>query len=88
MTAIFTIFLTQFVSPIPIVVGIAAAFISRAWWHVIVTAFVAALIGEYLSRISSSDHIFSAQIFAMGVFASGLWAAWFFWIRQTRLKGE
>ncbi len=88
MTSIFTIFLAQFISPIPIVVGIAAAFVSRAWWNVGVTAVTATLIGEYFTRMENPEHSFSPLVFATGVLAAAIWAAWFYWIRLTRKKGE
>ena len=86
MSAIFTMFLAQFVAPIPIAVGIAGAFVSRSWWHVLITALVAASIGEVFLHMTKADHSFTPLAFMIGVVAAGLWAAWFYWIRQAKLE--
>lgn len=88
MSAVFAIFLTQFIAPIPIIVGIAGAFVSRAWWHVLITAFVAALTSEIFLHIAKTDHSFTLLAFLIAVLAAGLWAAWFYWIRLAKLKNE
>ena len=88
MSAVFAMFLAQFVAPIPIAVGIAGAFVARAWWHVLITAVVAASIGEVYVRMTKVDHSFSALGFPLGVVAAGLWAAWFYWLRLARLQNK
>lgn len=88
MSAVFTMFLAKFVAPIPIAVGIAGAFFSRSWWHVLATAVVAASITEVFLRTTEVDHSFNLLAFLIGVFAAGLWAAWFYWIRLSRLNNK
>ena len=88
MSAVFAMFLTQFVAPIPIAVGIAGAFASRSWWHVCITALAAATITEIALRATKVDHSFNLLFFLIGVVAAGLWAAWFYWIRLTRSKSQ
>jgi len=88
MSAVFAMFLAKFVAPIPIAVGIAGAFVSRAWWHVFITALVAALLGEVFLRMTKVDHSFNPLAFLIGVVAAGLWAAWFYWIRLAKLKNK
>ena len=88
MSAVFAIFLAKFVAPIPIAVGIAGAFVSRSWWHVFITALVAAAIDEIFLRMAKLDHSFDLLAFLIGLVAAGLWAAWFYWIRLARLKNE
>ena len=88
MSAVFAMFLAQFIAPIPIAVGIAGAFVSRSWWHVLITALVAASIGEIFLRVTKVDHRFDPLASLIGVVAAGLWAAWFYWIRLARLKNK
>ena len=88
MSAVFAIFLAKFVAPIPIAVGIAGAFFSRSWWHVFVTALVAATIDEIFLRMAKLEHSIDLLAFLIGVIASGLWAAWFYWIRLTKLQNK
>ncbi len=88
MSAVFTIFLAKFVAPIPIVVGIVGAYVSRSWWHVLITAFAAASISEIFLRMTMADHSFTPLAFIIGVVAAGLWAAWFYWLRLAKLKGK
>lgn len=88
MSDVFAIFLAKFVALIPIAAGIAGAFFSRSWWHVLVTALVAASADEVYLRTTNADHGFDLPAFMIGVFAAGLWAAWFYWLRLARLKGK
>lgn len=88
MSAVFAIFLAKFVAPIPIAIGIAGAFVSRSWGHVLITALVAATVDEVFLRMADVDHSFSTLAFMIGIFASGLWAAWFYWIRLAKLRNE
>lgn len=88
MPAVFAMFLAQFVAPIPITVGIVGAFVSRAWWHVILTALAAASISEIFLRMTKVDHGFNPLVFLTGVAAAGLWAAWFYWLRLARSKNQ
>jgi len=86
MSDLFTMFLAQFMAPIPITVGIAGAFFSRSWWHVLLTALVAAGASEVFLRMNEAGHKFDLLTFLVGLFAAGLWAAWFYWIRLSRKK--
>jgi len=88
MSAVFTMFLAQFVAPIPIAAGIAGAFVSRSWWHVLITALVAASITETFLRVTKVEHSFNLPAFLIGVVASGIWAAWFYWIRLNKLQNK
>lgn len=88
MAAVFAMFLAQFVAPIPIAVGIAGAFVSRSWWHVPITALVAASITETFLRVTEVDHNFNLLAFLIGVVAAGVWAAWFYWIRLAKLENK
>jgi hypothetical protein len=84
MIAVFTIFLTQVFAPIIIVVGIAGAFISRSWWHVLITALAAVAISEITQRYAKDAHIFNPTTILMGIIAAGLWAAWFYWLKLAK----
>lgn len=84
--AIFAVFVAKFLSPIPIVVAIIGAFWSRAWWHVAITAVVAATIGEVLLSATQVTRSFNPAIFLIGVLAAGVWAALAFWIKRVRMK--
>ncbi len=88
MSAVFAMFLAHFIAPIPIAVGIAGAFVSRAWWHVLITALLAASIGEIYLRVTDVDHSLNPLAFLIGVVAAGLWAAWFYWLRLAKLKNK
>ena len=88
MSAVFTIFLAKFVAPIPIVAGIVGAYVSRSWWHVLITALVAASISEIFLHMTKADYSFVPLVFMISVFAAGLWAAWFYWLRLAKLKSK
>ncbi len=88
MSGVFAMFLEQFVAPIPIAVGIAGAFFSRSWWHVLITALAAASITQVFLRMSDVDHSFNLLVFLIGVVAAGLWAGWFYWVRLSRLNNQ
>lgn len=88
MTAFFALFLAKFMALIPIAVGIVGAFVSRSWWHVLVTAVLAAAIDEIFLRMTEVEHGFSPLAFMTGVIAAGLWAAWFYWLRQAKLRNQ
>ena len=75
-------------APLHIVVGIAGAFFSRSWWHVLVTAVVAVSIGEIYLRVTEADHRFDPLVALIGVVAAGLWAAWFYWLRLVKLRNQ
>ncbi len=84
MSALFTMFLAQFVAPIPIAMGIAGGFVSRSWWHVLITAVLAATVSEYFLGMADPDHRFTLTYYIVGIIAAGLWAAWFYWLRLAR----
>ncbi len=84
MSAIFTIFLTQVFAPIVIVVCIAGAFVSRSWWHVLITALAAATTSEGFAGYVNDDNVFNAMNLLIGVVAAGLWAAWFYWLKLAK----
>lgn len=88
MSAVFAMFLAKFVAPIPIAAGIAGAFFSRSWWHVFITALVAASLGEVFLRVTNVDHSFNPLAFLIGVVAAAVWAAWFYWIRLAKLENK
>ena len=88
MSDLFAVFVAQFMAPLPIVVGIAGAFFSRAWWHVLVTALVAVSIGEVYLRLTEADHSLDPSTALIGVVAAGLWAVWFYWLRLLKLKNQ
>ena len=88
MSDLFAIFVAQFMAPLPIVVGIAGAFFSRSWWHVLVTALVAVSVGEVYLRLTKTDHSLDPLTALVGVVAAGLWAAWFYWLRLMKLKNQ
>jgi len=88
MSALFAMFVAQFIAPLPIVVGIAGAFFSRSWWHVLITALVAVSIGEIYLRVTEADHSIDPLAALIGVVAAGLWAAWFYWLRLVKLRNE
>ncbi len=88
MSAIFTIFLIQVFAPIVIVFGIAGAFVSRSWWHVLITALAAATTSEVFASLANDDNIFNSVNFLIGVVAAGLWAAWFYWLRLAKRNNK
>ena len=88
MSAVFAIFVAQFMAPLPIVVGIAGAFFSRSWWHVLITALVAVSMGEIYLRTTETDHSFDPLTAFIGLVAAGLWAGWFYWLRLMKLRNE
>jgi len=88
LSAVFAIFVAQFMAPLHIVVGIAGAFFSRAWWHVLITALVAVSIGEIYLRVTEADHHLDPLTAVIGIIAAGLWAAWFYWLRLMKLKNQ
>ncbi len=88
MSGVFAMFLEQFVAPIPIAVGIAGAFFSRSWLHVLMTAIAAASITQIFLRMSDAEHSFNLLTFLIGVVAAGIWAAWFYWVRLSRTKNN
>ena len=88
MTAIFTIFLAKLFTPIAIGIGIAGAFVSRNWWHVLVTAVIAALVSEYFLSMAIADYAFEVLPFVITIIASAIWAAWFYWLALARRTGK
>ena len=88
MSAVFTIFLAQFVAPIPIVVGIVGAYFSRSWAHVAITALIAASVSEIYLRMTKEEHGFTLLVFFISIVAGALWAAWFYWIRLSKLQSK
>ena len=83
---ILAIFIAKLVSPFPIIVGIIGAFLSKSWWHIIITAMVAASISEFLLSSSQVTRSFNGFVFMIGVLAAAVWAALAFWIKKIRAK--
>ncbi len=81
MSAVFTIFLSQLFAPIIIVFGIAGAFICRVWWHIFITAIVAAGACAIFLRFTGDDQGFNPTAFLISATAAGLWTGWFYRLR-------
>ena len=81
MSAIFTVFLNQLFAPIIIGFGIAGAFFCRAWWHIFITAIVAAGASTIFSSFAGDEQGFNPTAFLFSAIAAGLWTVWFYWLR-------
>ena len=83
---IFTIFLAKLLSPGLIAIGIIGAFLSRTWWHIAITAVVAAIFNEALLSATQFTRSFNPIVFFVGIMAAGVWAALAFWVKKIRQK--
>mgnify|MGYP000082480713 CR=1 FL=1 len=88
MAAIIGFLLAKLTSPDIIIISLIGGFISNKWWHLLVTAIVAAFLSDFLLRAFQQTRSFDIAIFAIAMNASFFWAGVAILIRYRRSKAK
>jgi hypothetical protein len=88
MGAIAAVLIAKLMDPIAIVLGFAAGWFGRVWWHFAITAVASAVIVEVVLYNTQLTHQFNPVFFVIGIFAAGIWVSIAFYIKKRRARSN